>query len=250
MRRSAACDAPYLDKIAEHIASARWETLPADAQRATRRIFLDVLGSAAAACVLKRHDAATTRETLRIAASFAHITSYDVLREGATVRNLWTGAGARDGLLAAELAPMGYLGLPDAIRVTIERALPTFDAELFVKDLGTVYCVTRNYHKQYARNGNFDASVEATLRLVAEHGLTPQRIERILVDIYAPYHTLDVTRPRNALAAKFSLRYAVAAAAVQGHADHEAFTPEPSAGSAGCIRGALPIARADAPRDD
>jgi 2-methylcitrate dehydratase PrpD len=86
--------------------------------------------------------------------------------------------------------------------------------------------VTQNYHKQYACNGNFDASIESTLRLVNENSLRPENIRRIRVDIYAPYHTLNKARPRNTLGAKFSLSYAVAAAAVFRHANHEAFSAD------------------------
>ena len=95
-----------------------------------------------------------------------------------------------------------------------------------IAGLGETYCVTQNYHKQYACNGNFDASVESTLRLVKENSLRPEDIRRIRVDIYAPYHTLNIARPRNTLGAKFSLCYTVAAAAVFQHANHEAFTAE------------------------
>jgi 2-methylcitrate dehydratase PrpD len=181
------------------------------------------IGTAAAACKLRHYDKATTMEVLRIAASFAHVTSYAALLQGATVRNLWVGSGNRDGLLAAEFAKMGFLGMPDGIRVTFERATAEFDESRLTDDLGVRFCITENYHKQYACCGNFDASVEATLSLVKENAINPRDIERILVQIYSPYHTLDEGRPRNALAAKFSLRYCVAAAAVCGTVGHDVF---------------------------
>ena len=183
------------------------------------------LGSAVAAAKLKGYGHGEFRETLNVAAGLAHIPHYSALKEGATMRNFWTGAGARDGILATNLVEFGYVGLPDGM-ATGYGLLGPFESQRMIDGLGEPYCITQNYHKQYACNGNFDASIESTLRLMKEHALGARNIRRILVDIYAPYHTLNIARPRNTLGAKFSLRYAVAAAAVLGHANHEAFTCE------------------------
>ncbi len=183
------------------------------------------LGTAVVAAKLKGYGHAQFRETLSIAAGLGHLPSYSALKEGATIRNFWTGAGARDGILATNLVEWGFTGLPDGMAASYGLLGP-FEPERMTDQLGQTYCVTQNYHKQYACNGNFDASIESVLRLVNEHALQPQDIRRIQVDIYAPYHTLDIARPRNTLGAKFSLRYAVAAAAVFRHAQHEAFTAE------------------------
>jgi 2-methylcitrate dehydratase PrpD len=183
------------------------------------------LGTAVAAAKLKGFGATQFRETINIAASLGHIASYPAIMEGATVRNYWTGAGARDGIQASNMVEWGFAGLPDGMASSFGMLSP-FEPERIIDGLGDVYCVTQNYHKQYACNGNFDASIESTLRLVKDHSLRPEDIRRIRVDIYAPYHTLNRARPRNTLGAKFSLSYAVAAAAVFRHANHEAFTAD------------------------
>jgi 2-methylcitrate dehydratase PrpD len=183
------------------------------------------LGTAVVAAKLKGFGHDQFRETINIAASWGHLASYRVLPEGGTIRNFWTGAGARDGILATNLVQWGFTGLRDGMG-TSYTLLGPFESERMVAGLGETYCVTQNYHKQYACNGNFDASIESTLRLVNQNSLRPEDIHRIQVDIYAPYHTLDVARPRTTLGAKFSLCHTVAAAAVYGHANHEAFTRE------------------------
>jgi 2-methylcitrate dehydratase PrpD len=185
--------------------------------------LFSALGTAVAVAKLKGFPAERMRETINIAASLGHVASYSVLKAGATVRNFWTGAGARDGILATNMVEWGFTGLPDGMATTYGLLGP-FESERIVADLGTTYCITQNYHKQYACNGNFDAGIESTLRIMREHQLRPSHLGRIKVDIFAPYHTLDVAHPRTTLGAKFSLRYAVAAAAVFGHANHEAFT--------------------------
>lgn len=183
------------------------------------------LGTAVAAAKLKGFGPDKFRETINIAASLGHLASYRVLPEGATIRNFLTGAGARDGILATDLVEWGFTGLPDGM-VTSYELLAPFETERMTAELGQVYCITQNYHKQYACNGNFDAAIESTLRLVNGNSLAPEDIRRIRVDIYAPYQTLNVVKPRNPLQAKFSLCYAVAATAVYRHANHEAFTRE------------------------
>lgn len=183
------------------------------------------LGTAVAAAKLKGFDPEQFRETINVAASLGHLPSYRVFKDAATIRNFWTGAGARDGILATNLVEWGFTGLYDGMGTSYGLLAP-FESERMIAELGKTYCILQNYHKQYACNGHFDASIESTLRLVKEHSLRPEDIRRIWVDIYAPYHTLDVAKPRNTLGAKFSLRYTVAAVTAYRHADHEAFTAE------------------------
>jgi 2-methylcitrate dehydratase PrpD len=185
--------------------------------------LFSTLGTAVAAAKLKDFNAQQFRETINVAASLGHLPPYRVLKEGATVRNFWNGAGARDGIVATNLVEFGYVGLADGMAVSYGLLGP-FEPQRITADLGKTFCITQNYHKQYACNGNFDASIESTIRLVTQHKLRPEDIKAIRVDIYAPYQTLDVARPRTTLGAKFSMRYAVAAAAVLQHANHEAFT--------------------------
>ena len=187
--------------------------------------IFSTLGTAVVAAKLKGFNHAQFRETINIAASLGHIASYPALMEGATVRNYWTGAGARDGIQATNMVEWGFAGLPDGMAASYALLAP-FEPERMISGLGETYCIAQNYHKQYACNGNFDASIESTLRLVNENSLRPADIRRIRVDIYAPYHTLNKARPRNTLGAKFSLAYTVAATAVFRHANHEAFTAE------------------------
>src|SRR5579884_473096 len=123
------------------------------------------LGTAVAAAKLKGFGPQQFRETINIAASLGHLPAYRVLKEGATVRNFWNGAGARDGILATSLVEFGYAGLPDGM-ATSYGLLGPFEPERIVAELGDTYCIAQNYHKQYACNGNFDASIESTIRLV------------------------------------------------------------------------------------
>lgn len=187
--------------------------------------LFSAFGTAVAVAKLKGYAPERMRETICLASSLGHLANYQVLKQGASVRNFWNGAGARDGILATELVEAGFLGLADGPALSFGLLGP-FEPARMTDGLGAPFCIQQNYHKQYACNGNFDASIDSTLRLMRSHGLRPADIKGITVEIYAPYHTLDVARPRSTLGAKFSLRYAVAAVAVLGHARHEAFTAE------------------------
>ncbi|MBI4506512.1 MAG: MmgE/PrpD family protein [Chloroflexi bacterium] len=186
-----------------------------------------VAGAAAAAAKLKGYDAERTRRTLDLSASFAHLAAYGAIWEGATVRNVWTGCAARDGILAAELLDLGYWGLNDGPGQSYRlMGAASYDPELVTKDLGDPYCIMQNYHKQYACNGNFDATIEAIKSLMAELRPRPEDIRDVQIDIYHPYETMDEPQPRNPLGAKFSLVYTAAATIIYGTAGREAFTAE------------------------
>jgi 2-methylcitrate dehydratase PrpD len=182
---------------------------------------------AAAAARLKGFDAERTRRALDLSGSFAHLAVYGVLWEGATVRNLWTGCAARDGILAAELLELGYCGLNDGPGQSYGLlGAVDYDPAIVTKDLGKPYTIMQNYYKQYACNGNFDATIDAVKSLMAELQPQPEEIADVQIDIYHPYETLDEPLPRNSLGAKFSLVYTAAATIVYGTGGREAFTAE------------------------
>jgi 2-methylcitrate dehydratase PrpD len=92
-------------------------------------------------------------------------------------------------------------------------------------ELGERFEIARNYFKRHAAcrytHGALDA-LEGILRQVGEP-LDPQSIAAIEVDTYVWAAQLDSAEPRNMLAAKFSLPFALATRIVRGAADITAF---------------------------
>jgi 2-methylcitrate dehydratase PrpD len=182
---------------------------------------------AAAAARLKGYDAERTRRTLDLSGSFGHLAVYGVLWEGATVRNVWNGCAARDGILAAELLELGFCGLNDGVGQSYRLlGAVNYDPEIVRERLGDPYRIMHNYYKQYACNGNFDATIDAVKSLMAQMRPRPDEIADVQIDIYHPYETLDEPLPRNSLGAKFSLPYTAAAVIVYGTGSREAFTAD------------------------
>jgi 2-methylcitrate dehydratase PrpD len=99
-----------------------------------------------------------------------------------------------------------------------------FDSREMLKDLGTRWEIARNYFKRHAACRYTHAALDAVGQILREHGpIAPDAIRAGRVDTYLWAAQLDDPAPRNMLAAKFSVPYAVAAMLVRGVADVPAF---------------------------
>ena len=143
------------------------------------------------------------------------------------VRNVWSGAGARLGIMASELVMDGILGLPSS-------PFDAFGAALHGKwregaldgGLGETYAIEAGYHKPYACCQYAHATIDALLELRARHEALDwaREVESIVVETHPKGLSLDVAHPETTLGAKFSLPHAVAAGLVYGTGGHRAFT--------------------------
>lgn len=131
---------------------------------------------------------------------------------GSMSKPLQVGRAAASGLLAATLAAHGFTSNTDIIEgeqgfaALYQGALLSDESEsrLLIRD--TVF-------KRHASCYLTQSAIEATLRIVEEHKVTPDRAAKI--DIVVPAGHLDVcniAEPRTGLEGKFSLRATVAMA--------------------------------------
>src|SRR5262249_62125777 len=72
------------------------------------------IGPAVAVARLGDATAGTIREVINLAASMSPANTWTPALDGATIRNLYPGRSAWNGLLAVELHACGFTGLPDA----------------------------------------------------------------------------------------------------------------------------------------
>jgi len=194
---------------------------------------LGTLGAAAACARLMALDAATTATALGIAASCASGLRANV---GTMCKPLHAGLASRDGLWSALLARRGFTALPDILEADhgfahahgsefrLDEALATPPGGFHLPD--NLF----NYHA--ACHGTHGA-IEATRRLMAKGGFTPQRLRGVVVTLprwLASVCCID--DPRDGLEAKFSVRATVAM--VLAGID----TARPGAFDAGAIRSA------------
>lgn len=184
------------------------------------------IGAGAACARLLGRDAAAMRETINVASSMTIATSKRTMLEGGLVRNVYAGLSNQNGLLAAQLAGCGFTGERDGPRslfgaIVSER----FDTGALLQGLGSDWHLMHNYFKLHSCCRYNHGTLDAIDALAAREGLADaDAIERIEVVTYAMAVELDDPAPRNTLAAKFSVPFAVATRLVHGSSGLASFT--------------------------
>jgi len=185
------------------------------------------LGAAAALAALYRLDAEHIRELLNIASSLTLATSRRTMLEGGTVRNAYTGISNQMAHLAHQLWQAGVSGEADGIETVFGTVVATdFDHAAACEGLGERFEITRNYFKLHACCRYNHAALDALVELMGRHRELAdyEMINRIKVESYSLAAELDDQSPRNMLAAKFSVPFAMATTLVTGSTRVESFS--------------------------
>jgi 2-methylcitrate dehydratase PrpD len=185
------------------------------------------VGAAAACARVRGLDAADMREAVNIAASLTTATSKRTMLEGGLVRNVYAGLSNRNGLLAVELAGCGFTGERDGPGSLLGQVISErFDTTEVLRDLGQDWHLLHNYFKLHSCCRYNHGTLDALDAIEAAQGPlpAPEEIERIEVRSYHLAAELDDPAPRNTLAAKFSVPFAVATRLVNGHSAMASFT--------------------------
>lgn len=193
------------------------------------------VGAALAVAKLEGASPDEAVETVNIASSFGLTTSRRTMLEGGTVRNAYAGISNQLGLMAWDLQAAGFVGETDGVGTVYGHVIAEdFQPDEMVLELGERWEIARNYFKRHAACRYTHGALDALARIVAEAGgmVDPASVERIEVDTYVWAAQLDSAEPRNMLAAKFSLPFAVATALVNGAASVPAFRDEARADAA------------------
>lgn len=174
--------------------------------------------------VLDGLDAAGFRTLLNVASSLSLATSKRTMLEGGTVRNLYAGVSNQMGLLAGDLVAAGFSGEHDGLSSVFGEVVSDgLDTGALVQELGERWQITRNYFKLHACCRYNHATLDA---LASLGPLDPASVAAVSVETYAYAAELDDPAPRNVLAAKFSVPFAVATAIVHGSSGMASFTAE------------------------
>ncbi|HQX61224.1 MAG: MmgE/PrpD family protein [Rhodoferax sp.] len=176
------------------------------------------IGAAAACARLAGLDAAAMRETINIGASMTTATSKRTMLEGGLVRNVYAGLSNRNGLLALQLAESGFTGEHDGVASLMGGIVSEhFDPAELLRGLGQQWHLTQNYFKLHSCCRFNHGTLDAIDKIAARGALpAPEQIRQVHVDSYAYAAELDDPAPRNTLAAKFSVPFAVATRIVNG----------------------------------
>jgi 2-methylcitrate dehydratase PrpD len=185
------------------------------------------LGASAALAALSRLSEDQTSELLNISSSLTLATSRRTMLEGGTVRNAYTGISNQMAHLAYRLLRAGISGEADGIDSVFGNVISTgFDDDAACDSLRDRYEITRNYFKLHACCRYNHAALDAVMELMSRHDALAghQQISHIEVESYNLAAELDDQSPRNMLAAKFSVPFAVATTLVTGSTGVESFS--------------------------
>jgi len=155
------------------------------------------------------------------------------LWDGATTFKLSQGTSARSGILAAQLAESGWVGIDRPLFGERGGYFTVFDngcgyPELLYEELGETF-YTEVCFKTNPGGRPTDAPIEAAVTLVQEYGFTPRDIESVIVrpSVMAGHYTKPYEIGEYPTGdALFSYKYAAANALVRGRAINEDYTEE------------------------
>ncbi len=191
------------------------------------------VGGAAGVAHHRGYGIERTLTAMAIAANYAQHTRFEAATQGATVRNGYAGMSNLSSVLAVDQAEAGFTGLSGGVESHLDLAASEgFDTDQLTDQLGTQWEVERGYFKIHAACRYTHAVLDALEPI--QEDVSVEEVEEIVVGTYPAAAQLDVTKPENALQAKFSIPFAVATALVSGETgplafDDDAITPETKA---------------------
>lgn len=152
------------------------------------------------------------------------------LEDGSTSKKLHTGRAAENGVVAAFLASAGMTGpihVLDAADGGLYRATSdSFDMNAVSGDLGSRFEILNVDRKPYSCCRSMHPPIDAILALRKEEDIVPGAVHKITVRSYqvGVKQCGVIVYPENVSEAKFSMRFAVAVALLEGGANQEQFS--------------------------
>lgn len=174
-------------------------------------------------------DAAQIKSLLNVASSLTLATSKKTMLEGGTVRNMYTGIAGQLGILACTLVEAGFTGEKDGLASVFGTVVSdSFDEGAMTGQLGQRWEVARNYFKLHSCCRYNHAALDALQVIISDHPdiYNVENIERIDIRTYSLAAELDDQSPKNTLAAKFSLPFAIATTLINQTSEYGSFTWE------------------------
>lgn len=181
-----------------------------------------VLGAAVATGKLLGFDEATLQSAIGNAVSHGPFPPGGLQANYSMVKEVIGWAGMT-GCAAALLAQQGFLGPEDVMDYS-----GRWDTARLVDGLGDPerYAILGSYFKPYAVCRWAHSSVDAVLDLAGRHSLRPEEIQKILVETFYEVTRLVNYAPRNAIAAQFSIPFALAIALLRHRVEPEDVSQE------------------------
>ncbi|MFL5805925.1 MAG: MmgE/PrpD family protein [Roseiflexaceae bacterium] len=154
--------------------------------------------------------------------------------DGAMSKHLHPGKAAFNGVLAADLARLGFSGatrILEGERGFFRATAAAYDPTRITDGLGERWKISENGYKLYACCGHTHTAIDTALDLREQQSWAGrealEQIAAIEIRTYGPgYEIVREPTPRTPYQAKFSIAYCVAAALLEGWVGLEQFSPE------------------------
>lgn len=185
------------------------------------------VGAAVAVAKLMGYKAPAMTQIINVSSSLGLATSRRTMLEGGTVRNVYAGVSGFMGVLAHHLVHSGFTGEADGLQTIFGQVVSeTFDPDAMIEDLGKRFEISRNYFKMHAccryNHGSLDA-LEKIINARKARPIRPEEIAGVEVETYSLAAQLCDRNPKNTLAAKFSIPFAIATFIFHGKAGIDCF---------------------------
>lgn len=179
------------------------------------------LGAAAAAANLLDLDVSATASALGMAGTqSAGLWAFTA--DGSASKRFHAGRSAQSGVLAAELAELGYWG-PRRILEAEDGGLlsalsPSPRLEPLVEGLGSRFHAGDTAIKPYSACGSLHSAIDAVLGLARQHALKPEEVEQIVLrtSSVVAQQCGFAFRPHSALQGQMSAQYVLAVSLADG----------------------------------
>lgn len=186
-----------------------------------------VIGAAIAVGRLAGLTAPQMRNAMNVAATMGMTTSYGTLRDGATVRNIYTGHANMMGQTAVLLAQSGFTGESDGVGTIYGQLLADgLDTQGAVAGLGEHWLFLDSYFKIHPTGRALHSPMDALLVALAGvpgGRLDPDEVERIEVTGYRKSVVMAQKNVTSSFGAKFSAPFAMATLVRHGRSSLAAF---------------------------
>lgn len=191
---------------------------------------LTSIGAAAASGVLLRLSADAMHDGLGLGLASAPTVPTDLVLEGATGRGLPMAMATSAGIMAAELARRGVVGLRDPGTSWARLIGSVFDLAKLTSGLPDSHEFRYLLYKPFATVGPVFAPIEAALAIADEEPVDPAAVGEVVIHCYGRTQAFFRGElPQSAEAARADLAYCVAHALVRrdrGAFLEDAFRPE------------------------
>ena len=146
--------------------------------------------------------------------------------DGAMSKHLHPGKAAFNGILAADLARIGFTGatrILEGERGFFRAMSGSYDESCVTDGLGERWKIAENCYKLYSCCGHTHTAIDVALELRSQ----PMGPRHVLIETYGPgYEIVKELAPRTSYQAKFSIAYCVAVALLDGRVGLSQFSPE------------------------